>query len=104
MFVNREESAFEISIRAVDGEWEGKIVEHSMVRLLPTVHLQHRWTSQEAAVTGVQRRWRRLFPDEADDLMPEMTAAIMEAAEPVSDRNFLTERPGVFSHHSIDTP
>jgi hypothetical protein len=104
MLVNREESAFEISIRAVDGEWEGKIIEHSMVRLVPTVHLQHRWTSQEAAITGVQRRWRRLFPDETDDLMPDMTAAMMEAEEAFPDQNFLTDRPGLFSPHSMPTP
>ncbi len=104
MFVNREESTFEMSIRAVDGEWEGKIVEHTMVRLVPTVHLQHRWTSQEAAITGVQRRWRRLFPDETDALMPDVTAAIMEAEEPLLDPNFLTDRPGLFSSHSMHTP
>jgi hypothetical protein len=104
MFVNREESAFEISIRVVDGEWEGKIVEHSIVRLLPTVHLQHRWTSQEAAISGVQRRWRRLFPDETDDRMPDVTVAIMEAQEPLPDHAFWTERPGVPSYHSMPTP
>jgi len=41
MFVTRGESEFEVTIRAVDDEWEGKIVEHwaevSMMELLQQI-------------------------------------------------------------------
>jgi hypothetical protein len=83
MLVERQDSAFEIRIYTIENEWEGTIVEHTMLRMVPTVHLQHRWTSQEAAITGVQRRWRRLFPGESDDSMPDVTAAVTTA--PVLD-------------------
>jgi hypothetical protein len=38
MFVTRGESEFEVSIGAVDGEWEGKIVEYNLNRVVPIVH------------------------------------------------------------------
>ena len=81
MFVTRGESEFEVSISMVDGEWEGKIVEHNLSRLVPTVHLCHNWTSLDAAVTGVRRRWQRLFPDEADEDRPDFQEAL---GEPIS--------------------
>ena len=66
MVVTRGESEFEVSIRMVDGEWEGKIVEHNLGRVVPTVHLCHNWTSLDHALAAVRRRWQRLFPDELD--------------------------------------
>jgi hypothetical protein len=95
MLVNRNDSAFEICIYAVDGEWEGKIIEYNMLRLLPTLHLQHRWTSQEAAIAGVQRRWQRLFPDDPNDPTPDMAASVTTMTEPA------TGVPGLFSHHPL---
>ena len=80
MFVTRGESEFEVSIRMVDGEWEGKIVEHSLSRVVPTVHLCHNWTSLDHALAGVRRRWQRLFADELDADVPDFHAACVESA------------------------
>ncbi len=80
MFVTRGESEFEVSIRAVDGEWEGKIVEHNLSRVVPTVHLCHNWTSLDNTLAGVQRRWQRLFPDEHDADVPDFHDALVESA------------------------
>ena len=65
MLISKGDSEFEISIRATDeGEWEGRIIEYNLSRVLPTPHLHHSWTSLEAALAGVTRRWQRLFPEE----------------------------------------
>ena len=64
MVICKEESEFDVSIREVDGEWEGHIIEHNVGRLTPTLHLRHSWISAEAAIEGIRRRWQRLFPDE----------------------------------------
>src|SRR5262252_1277458 len=79
IFLTRGESEFEVSIRAADGEWEGKIVEHNLSRVVPIVHLCHNWTSLEDALAGVQRRWRRLFPDEGDADVPDFREALDES-------------------------
>ena len=81
MFVTRGESEFEISIRMIDGEWEGKIVEHNLSRVVPTVHLCHNWTSLDHALAGVRRRWQRLFPDEPAADVPDFHDAGVESAE-----------------------
>jgi hypothetical protein len=78
MFVTRGESEFEVSISAVDGEWEGKIVEYNLSRVVPIVHLCHNWTSFDAALAGVRRRWQRLFPDEPDEDRPDFQEACIE--------------------------
>src|SRR5215468_5636921 len=82
MFVTRGESEFEITICAVDGEWEGKIVEHNLSRVVPTVHLCHNWRSLDDALAGVRRRWRRLFPDEGNEDVPDFHEALTESAPP----------------------
>ena len=65
MLISKGDSEFEISIRATDeGEWEGRIIEYNLSRVLPTPHLHHSWISLEAALAGVTRRWQRLFPEE----------------------------------------
>lgn len=78
MLVTRGDSEFEVSISLVDGEWEGKIVEYNLSRVVPTAHLCHNWTSRDAAVAGVRRRWQRLFPDEADEDRPDFQEALSE--------------------------
>jgi hypothetical protein len=82
MFVTRGESEFEVTIRVVDSEWEGKIVEHNLSRVVPTVHLCHNWRSFGDALAGVRRRWRRLFPDEDDADVPNFYEALSEPALP----------------------
>ena len=79
MFLTRGESEFEVSIRAVDGEWEGKIVEHNLSRVVPTVHLCHNWTSLDNALAGIRRRWQRLFPDADDADVPDFHEALVES-------------------------
>jgi hypothetical protein len=79
MFVTRGESEFDVSISAVDGEWEGKIVAYNLSRVVPTVHLRHNWTSLDAALAGVRRRWQRLFPDELDEDSPDFQEALVES-------------------------
>ena len=78
MLVTRGDSEFEVSISLVDGEWEGKIVEHNLSRIMPTVHLCHNWTSRDAALAGVRRRWQRIFPDEPDEDRPDFQEALTE--------------------------
>jgi hypothetical protein len=80
MFLTRGESEFEVSIRVVDNEWEGKIVEHNLSRVVPTVHLCHNWRSLDDALAGMRRRWRRLFPDEGDADVPDFHEALDESA------------------------
>lgn len=76
MVIPKDESEFEVTIRATDdAEWEGRIVEYNMSRLLPTLHLRHSWSSLDAAVTGVTRCWQRLFPDEE---APDFGGAVTE--------------------------
>jgi len=84
MFVTRGESEFEVSISLVDGEWEGKIVENTLSHVVPIVHLCHNWTTSDAAVAGVRRRWQRLFPDELDEDRPDFQEALVEPT-PSSD-------------------
>jgi hypothetical protein len=76
MRIIRGDSEFEISICLEDGEWEGCLIEHHISRLTPTMHLRHRWISLEAALTGVQRRWQRLFPDQD---VPDFRGAVAES-------------------------
>src|SRR5437016_13399346 len=96
MFVSRGESEFEISIGAVDGEWEGKIVEYNLSRVVPTVHLCHNWTSLDAAVAGVRRRWQRLFPDELDEDRPDFQEALVASMPSGEARGDLANMsPGV---------
>jgi hypothetical protein len=65
MVIFKDESEFDITIQATDdAEWEGRIVEHNISRLLPTRHLCHSWGTLDAAVAGVTRHWQRLFPGE----------------------------------------
>jgi hypothetical protein len=78
MLVTRGESEFEISISLIDGEWEGKIVENNLSRVVPTMHLCHNWTSRDAALAGVRRRWQRLFADEPDADRPDFQEALSE--------------------------
>jgi hypothetical protein len=78
MWITRGDSEFEVSISLVDGEWEGKIMENNLSRVVPTVHLCHNWTSRDAALAGVRRRWQRLFPDELDEDMPDFQEALVE--------------------------
>lgn len=63
MLISKVGSEFEVSIYEIDGEWEGYIVEHNIDRVTSVCHLRHRWTSLEAALAGLQRRWQRVFPD-----------------------------------------
>jgi hypothetical protein len=90
MLVTRGESEFEVSIHLVDSEWEGKIVEYNLSRVVPTVHLCHNWPSRDAALAGVRRRWQRLFPDELDEDRPDFQEALMEPM-PSSD---VSHNPG----------
>lgn len=77
MLIRKHDSEFEVIIRLTDeGEWEGRIIEYNVSRLMPTPHLQHSWVSLEAALAGLKRRWERLFPDETppdfrDAVQPE---------------------------------
>ena len=78
MLISKGESDFEVTIRAVDnGEWEGRILEYNLSRLLPTPQLHHSWVSLEAALAGVTRRWQRLFPEEP---LPDFRRAIESPA------------------------
>jgi hypothetical protein len=82
MLVIRGESEYEVSISLIDGEWEGKIVENNLSRVVPTMHLCHNWTSRDAAVAGVRRRWQRLFPNEPDEDRPDFREALIEPMPP----------------------
>ena len=76
MVISRGESEFEVHICLTDeGEWEGRIIEYTMTRLMPTLHLRHSWVTLETALQGVARRWFRLFPDEG---IPDFQAAVTE--------------------------
>jgi len=82
MLIARGDSEFEINICVTDeGEWEGRIVEYNMSRVLPTSHLRHSWVSLEAALAGVTRRWQRLFPD---DVLPDFREAVSQKRPPLS--------------------
>ena len=82
MFVTRGNSEFEVILRPVDGEWEGKIVEYALSRVLPIVHLCHNWTSCDAALAGVRRRWQRLFPEDSDADLPDFQEAVSADVSP----------------------
>lgn len=73
MLISTVDREFEVSIYEIDGEWEGHITEYSINLVTSVCHLRHRWTSLEAALAGLQRRWQRLFPD---DPAPDFRAAI----------------------------
>jgi hypothetical protein len=79
MRIPKGDSEFEVSIHAADSEWEGRIVEYNIGRLTPTLHLRHSWTSLEAALAGVQRRWQRLFPE---DEVPDFRDAVSVSLTP----------------------
>lgn len=72
MLIAKGDSEFEISICETDeGEWEGRIIEYNLSRVLPIPHLNHSWVSFDAALAGLTRRWQRLFPD---DPLPDFNA------------------------------
>ncbi len=80
MLILNGDSEFEVSIGPTDdGEWEGRIIEHHISRLVPTLHLRHSWVTLEAAVVGVTHRWQRLFPDEET---PNFQEAVTETLSP----------------------
>jgi hypothetical protein len=80
MVIPKDESEFEVTIRATDdAEWEGRIIEYNISRLLPTLHLCHSWSSLDAAIAGVTRRWQRLFPGEE---APDFDEAVTEGCPP----------------------
>lgn len=79
MMIARGDSTFEVTICATEGEWEGRIVEYHIARMTPTIHVRHNWLSAAAALSAVQRRWRRLFPDEPLDEMPDFAEALVAA-------------------------
>ncbi len=80
MLLAKGNSEFEICICATDeGEWEGRIVEYNISRVTPTTHMRHSWVSLEAALSGVTRRWARLFPEEKP---PDFREAITEPLLP----------------------
>lgn len=82
MLIARGDSEFEVNIYVTEEEeWEGQIVEYNMSRVSPTSHLRHSWVSLEAAITGVARRWQRLFPDEA---VPDFREAVSSKRLPSS--------------------
>lgn len=82
MLIAKGESEFDINIWVTDeGEWEGQIVEYNTSRVLPTSHLRHSWVTLEAAITGVARRWQRLFPD---DVSPDFREAVSQKRLPSS--------------------
>ena len=65
ILIPKGDSEFEIRIRTTDdGEWEGRIIEYNLSRVLPIPHLNHSWVSFDAALAGLTRRWQRLFPDD----------------------------------------
>lgn len=76
MVIIKGDSEFDVTIRDADGEWEGQIIEYNIGRLTPTLHLRHSWTSTEAALEGIRRRWQRLFPDEE---LPDFREAIADS-------------------------
>lgn len=82
MFITRGDSEFEVTLRAVDAEWEGKIVEYALSRAVPIVHLCHNWTTSAAALAGVRRRWQRLFPEDTAADLPDFQEAISEDVSP----------------------
>jgi hypothetical protein len=89
MVICQGESEFEVSIRATDdGEWEGRIVEYNTSRLLPVLHLCHSWSTREAAIAGLTRRWQRLYPDEA---VPNLRDAVIQTL--VSTDSCSSRRP-----------
>lgn len=78
MVIAKGESEFEVCIQATEGEWEARIIEHNLSRVVPTLHLRHSWPSLEAALAGVRRRWQRLFPDEPAEERPDFSDALVE--------------------------
>lgn len=79
MLISKMDSEYEVSIYEIDGEWEGLITEHNINRVTSVCHLRHRWTSLEAGLAGLQRRWHRLFPE---DPSPDFRAAIDQPLTP----------------------
>ena len=76
MQIVQGDSEFEVLIlRTDEEEWEGRITEYNIIRLTPITHLRHSWTTLDAAVAGVTRRWQRLFPD---DPAPDFHDAIVD--------------------------
>jgi hypothetical protein len=65
MVIEKGSRRFEMTVDEDDGEWVVKCYEYVSGRLLPTLHLLRRCTSQQAAIDAVVRKWGRLFPDEA---------------------------------------
>ena len=82
MIISKGDIDFEVTIQAVDdGEWEGRIIEYNLSRMLPTPQLQHQWVSLEAALAGVMRRWQRLFPE---DPQPDFRQAIKASTQDIT--------------------
>jgi len=80
MLIRKGDSEFEVSIRpANEGEWEGRIIEYNVSRLMPIPHLHHSWVSLDAALAGIARRWQRLFPDETP---PDFGDAVQSESDP----------------------
>jgi hypothetical protein len=64
MVLFRDTRRFEITVEEHDGVWVAKLQGFIPDRLHPTLYLLQQFTTRQAAIEALQRKWHLLFPDE----------------------------------------
>ena len=64
MVLFRDARRFEITVEEHDGLWSAKLQGFIPDRLSPTLYLLQQYTTRQAAIEALQRKWHLLFPDE----------------------------------------
>ena len=64
MVLFRDTRRFEITVEEHYSLWVAKLQAFVPDRLYPTLYLLHQCATRQAAIEALQRKWRRLFPDE----------------------------------------
>jgi len=66
MVLFRDIRRFEITVEEQVGLWVAKLQAFVPGRLYPTLYLLQTYTTRQEALEALKRKWRTLFPDEAE--------------------------------------
>ena len=65
MVIFRDTRRFELTLAEHQGTWVAKLQAFVPGRLYPTSYLLQQFTTRQAAIAALVRKWHILFPDEA---------------------------------------
>ena len=63
MVIFQDSRRFELTVEAQPEAWTARLYEWVPGRLQPTLHVLRSFTTREAAIEALSRKWRVLFPE-----------------------------------------